>query len=182
MHALHIYFYRDISISISIYLSIYLSIHLHISISRFESKSISQSINLSVYLYIYELIRFRCGETRVGLYTILFCLWVCVHESILFSAHLPFVQAPNPSVIAHTITQCNVSPRPRRYCNIYHTILAVTILCKGQTRTAPRRRRWVSGASAYVSIHLSIDLAFRRYCHHQYCMVYGMGGGVGGRA
>jgi len=36
-----------------------------------------------------------CELSQVGLYKILFCFWACVHESILFFAHPPFVSAPH---------------------------------------------------------------------------------------
>jgi len=40
---------------------------------------------------------------------------------------------PTHPVIARTIAQYNAPPPPTpRYCNIYHTILAVAISCKGQ--------------------------------------------------
>jgi len=34
------------------------------------------------------------SEVRFGLYKILFCFWACVHESILFFAHPPFIYLP----------------------------------------------------------------------------------------
>ena len=77
------------------------------------------SIYLYIYLYIYIYIYiFRGFCTRIN--TIL-----CTHTPCLGTSPLP--------VIAHTIGQIYSSPPTPLYCNIYHTILVVTISCKGQT-------------------------------------------------
>jgi len=76
--------------------------------------------------------RWRWG---VGLYNrwILF-LGLCARISTIMCAPT-LCFGTSPSVSAHTIAQYNASPRPPRYCNIYHTILVMAISCKGQVRT-----------------------------------------------
>ena len=137
-----------------------------------------------MYIFIYILCRWsaymRCrnvlyidsrGGSQPGLYKMLFCLWACVHESILFSAHPPLVEAPDLPIIAHTIAQYHVSPPTPRYCNIYHTILAMTISCKGQFSTWPPTR-----------LTETCSLGVTRYCQYQYqsCMLNEQDGGGAG--
>jgi len=61
-------------------------------------------------------------ECILTLYKIWFCAWAFVQESILFSAHTPFVKAPPPRPVAHTIAQCNVTPDPPVLLYILYTI------------------------------------------------------------
>ena len=93
-----------------------------------------------MYIYIYyTYLSFHskahaceCPELEFGLYKILFYFWAFVHESIQFFPHAPFVQAAHPTPSSPTRLRNIMFPPDPSFCNIYNTILAMAISCKGQ--------------------------------------------------
>ena len=108
----------------------------------------------------------RQVRQAVSLNKILFYFKALVWESIILVLPPPTYKAYPIAILLHA--HCAIyapPPTPPLYA-IHYTILVLAISCKGQTgRRAGRRKPWRVGI---------YKLAFTRYCHHLYCMVYGI--------
>ena len=80
------------------------------------------------YIYIYGDLGRLASEVKLGLYTIFFLCFDTRINGIFCAPTLCLGTPPHPA-IAHSIAQYNNSHLAPRYCNIYHTILAVAISC-----------------------------------------------------
>jgi len=86
---------------------------------------------------------------KVGLYKILFGFWAFMHEPLLFFAHPPFVQADHPHpVIAHTIAQYNVPPRPPVIATYTTQYWQWQYRVKAKLKV-PCAPKWFSGSFSY---------------------------------
>jgi len=63
----------------------------------------------------------------VAYYKILFEFEAYMHESIVFFANTTFVWATHVPPSSHTLLRNQLFPLDPRYCNIYHSILLMTI-------------------------------------------------------
>jgi len=105
---------------------------------------------LYIYIYIYVCVcgteRGKAGGLRIAsLYKKFFCFEAVIHESIIFVLPSPTCIAHNSVVLLHDYCAIYDPPRPPLAYTIHHTILAMTISCKGQIaiprdRQRPKRR------------------------------------------
>jgi len=108
-------------------------------------------------------------EARLGvsLYKIVFYFNAFSYEPILFFVNTPFVAAPLPLFIAHSIAQCKVSPRLPCIA-MHHTILVRAISCKGQVggvELSPRPGVYGGVHQVYLSSYVSHSPSLSLYMH-----------------
>ena len=93
---------------------------------------------------------------RVSLYKPFVYIEAFVHEAILFFASTPLFRHPTPRMHHPHYAQYVAPPPSSLYCNMYHTILAMAISCKGQAlreravRVLCVATEWVDGSRGSV--------------------------------